>query len=267
MHFIEKIFEPSPALRAYVTQYRYETFIGLSQEVSPNQYCLPHGTAELIFQLHNPSCVGWQGTQFFTFPEAFIVGVTKETMIWRISPETEIFHVRLKPEGFIQLFNRPLADFFNTFVDLKDILGWKGIHLMEQLRAADNNVARIVAVESFFQRQLQAGASENAYFLEALQHIRQASDPLSIESLSKNLQVGERQLQRTFKEKLGLSPKMYHRIIRFSNAYEAIQQSNHINWADVALSHAYADQAHFIRDFKEFTGVTPGVMFEQMSYA
>lgn len=267
MQFIEKTFEPSSALRPYVDSYRYESFTAAHHELSPDQYCLPHGTAELIFQLNKPSCVGWQGDQFKRFPEAFLVGVTRETTVWKISGETDIFQVRLKPEGFIQLFNRPLADFFNTFVDLKDLLGWKGMHLLEQLRAANDDMARIAVVESFFQQQLRATASENVYFLEALQRIRQAADHLSIESLSKSLHVGERQLQRIFKEKLGLSPKMYHRIVRFSHAYHAIQHNAHLNWADVAFSHSYSDQAHFIRDFKEFAGVTPGTMFGQMSYS
>jgi len=261
MYFIEETFEPSPALRPYAQFYKYETFKGTPYEWSPNQYCLPHGTAELIFQLKNPSCKGWQGNAFHHFPDAFLVGVTKETTVWNIASETEIFHVQLKPEGFIQLFNRPLADFFNSFVDLKDILGWKGTYLLEQLQNAPDHATRIIIIETFLHQQLYNIATENAYFLEALQCIRQAEGNIPIESLSKRLKIGERQLQRIFKEKLGLSPKLYNRIIRFSNTFEAIQQNVHHNWADVALSHDYADQAHFIRDFKEFAGVTPGVMF------
>ncbi|MFN7119458.1 MAG: DUF6597 domain-containing transcriptional factor [Saprospiraceae bacterium] len=267
MSFITETFQPSPALQPFVAEYRYETFLGFNNESSPDQYCLPHGTTELIFQIKNPSCKGWQGSNFQQYPTAFLIGVTKETTVWTISGNTEIFHVRLKPEGFIQLFNRPLADFFNSFVDLEEILGWKGTHLLERLREAKTNIARIALIEAFFKQQLHFAAAENNYFLEALRRIRQAGGNLSIEYLSKSLQVGERQLQRTFKEKLGLSPKLYHRIVRFSQTYTDIQQQDHFNWADVALSHDYADQAHFIRDFKEFAGVTPGTMFTQMNYS
>lgn len=261
MRFICNTLKPSAALRPYVDCYRYETFEGAYNHFSPNQYCLPHGTAELIFQFTNSSCVGWHGGQYYEFPESILVGITKETTVWKMKGGTEVFNVRLKPEGFIQLFNRPLADYFNNFIDLKDILGWKVNYLMDQLKKCKDNTARLSVIESFLQQQLHFDPFDNNYFLEALKRIRQADDTLSIEALSKSLHVGERQLQRIFKEKLGVSPKLYHRIIRFSHTYHAIQQKNHLNWADVALSHAYADQAHFIRDFKEFAGMTPGVMF------
>lgn len=267
MQLTSEQFEPSPALRPYLDRYIYEAFDASSHQYSPDQYCLPHGTAQLIFQIKNPSCFGWQGQRFYKFPAAFLVGVARETTVWKMAGDTAIFQLQLKPEGFMQLFDRPLADFFNTFVDVTDILGWEGAHLFEQLQAANTNTARIAIVESFFKNQLRFKSIENHYFFEALQRIRQSEGNFSIESLSKSLQVGERQLQRAFKEKLGLSPKLYHRIVRFSQTYAAIQQRCHFNWADVALSHDYADQAHFIRDFKEFAGVTPGAMFGQMNYS
>ena len=55
-----------------------------------------------------------------------------------------------------------------------------------------------------------------------------------------------------------MGPKAYQRIIRFRNAYEYLQQNEgNFSWANVSYNFGYSDQAHFIRDFKKFTGALP----------
>ncbi|WP_315815056.1 helix-turn-helix domain-containing protein [Paraflavitalea speifideaquila] len=72
-------------------------------------------------------------------------------------------------------------------------------------------------------------------------------------------------MQRSFRDTLGASPKTYTRIIRFRNAYRQVIQTAHkkISWAHLSLDHGYADQAHFIRDFKAFAGVSPSLIIER----
>jgi transcriptional regulator GlxA family with amidase domain len=68
--------------------------------------------------------------------------------------------------------------------------------------------------------------------------------------------VGERHLERLFKQYIGLSPKFFTRIIRFSTIFQLIEQQDP-SWAGLAYETGYFDQSHFIRNFKAFTGEDP----------
>ena len=69
--------------------------------------------------------------------------------------------------------------------------------------------------------------------------------------------ASERTLERLFAERVGLSPKAFGRVARFRRAIERLQHPPGGPYARIALQVGYADQAHFIREFKAFAGVTP----------
>jgi AraC-like DNA-binding protein len=71
-----------------------------------------------------------------------------------------------------------------------------------------------------------------------------------------------RQCERKSYERLGLSPKVYSRMIRFSHAYKYKESSPHTSWTEIAHRCGYFDQMHFIRDFKAFAGFTPSMLKE-----
>ena len=97
--------------------------------------------------------------------------------------------------------------------------------------------------------------------LAILQQV-QASGNLPIEYVAAQACLSVRQLERKAYERLGLSPKIYSRMIRFSHAYKYKETSPHTSWTEIAHRCGYFDQMHFIRDFKFFAGVTPGMLKE-----
>lgn len=77
------------------------------------------------------------------------------------------------------------------------------------------------------------------------------------------LSISRRQLERIFKSGYGTSPKTFQRIIRFRNAYEAFYQiSTAPDWQDISHYYGYSDQAHFIREFKEFAAEVPSSVYQ-----
>jgi transcriptional regulator GlxA family with amidase domain len=79
---------------------------------------------------------------------------------------------------------------------------------------------------------------------------------LEIEELAKQVHISKRQIQRDFKNYVGLSPKKYARILRFNYIFKLMQEKD-MKWVDIAIQSGYFDQAHFIKNFKEFTGEEP----------
>jgi transcriptional regulator GlxA family with amidase domain len=82
-----------------------------------------------------------------------------------------------------------------------------------------------------------------------------------IDSLVADLNVSSRRLERSFLTHVGMSPKLFSRLVRFDRAVRDLAARGETPWSQFALAHGYSDQAHFINEFKEFAGVTP-VEFE-----
>lgn len=255
-------FKPSAPLQPFVECYWLHHFKANGQEESPVQRCLPFGTLELIFHLDDTRAFVCFNNVWQKLPQAFFAGLYQDTVFWKSVGTVRKFGIQLKPESLPQLFNVPVASMFNSFTDLETFFGKEINRLVENIYGLPdiNNV--ISVAETFLLARLRNLKAERNYVFEATRLIRQSKGSLSIEALSEHLAISKRQLERSFKDHYGPTPKMYQRIIRFRSAYESLHQKPTTpNWQDVSYSFGYSDQAHFIRDFKEFTNDAPATLF------
>ncbi|WP_235941865.1 helix-turn-helix domain-containing protein [Cyclobacterium roseum] len=79
----------------------------------------------------------------------------------------------------------------------------------------------------------------------------------SINSILKDDLSKRRQLERNFKKQIGVSPKQLGKVIRLQTALKVLLDQKSENLTDIAYKSEYFDQAHFIKDFREFTGINP----------
>lgn len=261
-------YSPCAALQPYVDSYWSMHFDGAATEQAPEQRCLPLGMLELIFHLDNRYYEATIDGRHHILPPGFIAGMYQIPVSWTTEPGARLFGIRIKPECLMELFRVPVSVMFNEFTDLESFFGKDINRLSDGMQAADSVGARIRLAETFLLQHLRNRQSERNYVLEATRLIRQEKGNISIEDLSDRIFISTRQLQRSFKDNIGTSPKTYMRIIRFRNAYHHVQQvGEDLNWARVSYHFGYADQAHFIRDFKQFTGKAPSfVVNEQQSF-
>jgi AraC-like DNA-binding protein len=87
--------------------------------------------------------------------------------------------------------------------------------------------------------------------------IAETSGDVSLKSLHKDLKVSERTFERKFLQHVGVSPNLFKRICRFYAAFNELENNRYQKLTDLAYHYGFADQSHFIRTFKEFTGYTP----------
>jgi AraC-like DNA-binding protein len=260
MEFIYQEYQPSGGLRAIVDCYWSVRTTGSRHELSPKHRCLPLGMVELIIHQDDNLAHGVVGNQLRIFPKAMLAGIMKEPMCWQMRGDSTAFGVRLKPEGVIGLFRTPLADLCNDFVDAETFLGKDRTPILQNVREAADDPARIALMEDFLQGQLARVSPEKNYFTQALGQIRNKEGGFTHSNLEKKLQVGERQLQRMFKDNLGMSPKSYFRLMRFRQAVASVRGRRQVDWLDLTHALGYTDQSHLIRDFKEFAGVPPSAL-------
>ena len=252
--------KPSAALQPYVDCYWLQSFGGTAGDISPTQSCLPFGMVEVIVQLDDYACDVCVNGKWVPLPKIFLAGIYQQAVSWRATGNARKFGMRLKPETFHLLFNTPPAVVYSNFTLLQNIAGREADYLVEKLSAVSGMSAIVAQAETFLLMQLRRHREQHDYTIEAARLIRSAKGNLSMDDVCKTVYVSPRQLQRSFREKFGAGPKMYMRIIRFRNAYVQMQHlDQHGGWTGLSYDLGYADQAHFIREFKTFSGNIPSL--------
>jgi AraC-like DNA-binding protein len=174
-----------------------------------------------------------------------------------------VFGIRFKPEGIPQLFGVPAAKIQSGFADMECITGKKFKEYTSRLREATNIRDRLALSESYLFSNI-SNCDLNLYYLNrAAEIIRRRKGLISVEELAGSVYISSRQLEREFKEKIGISPKSYMRIARLNEVNRIILNGDKLPLSRVSYDCGYSDQAHFIRDFRKFTGERPAVLIRE----
>ena len=116
---------------------------------------------------------------------------------------------------------------------------------------------KLACAEQFFLREYLGKLEENPCVDYAVSRIVAAPDSLTMEEIAHNVGYSQKHFIHLFKHHVGVAPKSYLRIMRFQKTLTEIVAAKEIDWRMLALDCGYYDQAHFIGDFKKFSGYTP----------
>ena len=170
--------------------------------------------------------------------------------------------VRLQAGAFYRIFGIPAHELTNRVIQLDDILGFAAYEILERLAEEENLSEWVKAFERHFSRIVRQQTGRSYPIEEQAVSILRKSPATTVTQLAEKSGYSVRQFQRRLNDYIGLSPRLYKRLCRFERALDRIQGSmdpGQIDWAAFALSCGYSDQAHFIREFRHFTGSTPTI--------
>lgn len=159
---------------------------------------------------------------------------------------------------------RPLHDLRNRGVDLDEIFGAEAARLTARLYDAASWDERFDLLDQEIAIRLAAARPLSREVLWTWRRIVESRGQLAIGSLAAETGRSPRHLIAQFREHIGLSPKVFARVMRFGHAVQGLRQGGGRRLADVAATCGYFDQAHFDRDFKEFAGVTPSELVRSL---
>jgi AraC-like DNA-binding protein len=248
--------DPAIDLKAFVKC--HWTLDALAQRVPEKQRIVPDGCMELIFHYGDQYQQYDQSGQSIIQPKCFLFGQITEPLNIAPTGLTGVFATRFHPDGFIPFSKVTISELNNRAVPLKELFEELEVAEIEQLvlSAADNE-ERLNLVESFLRAKIKEPASIDRLAKSSVDLILELKGQVSIDELSKQLSTQRRQLERKCALAIGLSPKQFSKIVRLQATLKLLSKPGVINLTALALEGGYYDQAHFIKDFKEFTGVSP----------
>jgi AraC-like DNA-binding protein len=172
--------------------------------------------------------------------------------------QSHVVGVVFRPGAARTLLGVPAHELADRHVALEDLWGRAADELRDRVLAASGVHARLREVEVVLEARL-AGSAEIAHPLAAAATGLVARRPagLGVAELGEHLGWSARRLQQVFRDDVGLTPKAYQRLQRFRGALVSIEAAEQVGWPAFALHRGYADQSHFIREFRAHAGLSP----------
>lgn len=167
-----------------------------------------------------------------------------------------LFGVGLLPEGWATLIGEPADRFADDVVDLDAVVGPTALTVLDDMISASDDAARIAAADRFFLGLLARSRSIPVWFTRLTDNwLTDHANP-DVDLLVASSGMSARSVERLAKRIYGASPKLLSRKYRALNAAVRLGNREIAGWTDLA-ENAFYDQPHFIREFKQFVGMTP----------
>lgn len=257
-----KTYIPDPSLAKQVKLYwSIESLV--DDTPHERERIFPDGCIELIFNYSDHWRKYDTDTEFHIQEPCFIHGQLKTYFELQATGKIGVFSARMHPAGL-----RPFVDFdIDTFtgntLTIAQVWGKDGEILEKDMLGCATNEERIQVLEKFLLSKRQAMKVDNAPVEYCVDTMLKTVGNVSIDELAGELKIGKRQLERRFTATVGISPKLLARIIRFQNILQLIENEEFKSFTTVAYEGGFYDQAHFIKDFKDFTGLNPKQYFSE----
>ncbi|MBU2905825.1 helix-turn-helix domain-containing protein [Arenibacter algicola] len=249
-------YEPQIDLKSLVSC--YWTLEVPKQSDSQKQRIVPDGCIEMAFILGDDIKRYTSENEFILQPRAMVLGQTIEPFYIEPTGFVKTFAVRFYPYGFANFVSEPISKLANKETPINQLFVLENADELEQkIINANNTEERISIIEKFLLDKLNDEKTINKIVINTVDSLLLSNGSASINSILKDDLSKRRQLERNFKRQIGISPKQLGKVIRLQTALKMLLDQKSENLTDIAYESEYFDQAHFIKDFKEFTGINP----------
>lgn len=257
---LSQVYIPHPALRDFVISIIAIDAV-LPDEINevitpypptPHQSIIFYGDHLIKMQKE-----GWD--HFESQPSSVVIGPMYTRVNLIVRKRLKAVRVDFHPSGLHRLLGIPMVHLFDGGGNTLEILGNEMKSVNQQILDSTDNEARKNVVEKFLLEKSKR-LKTTLPFDYAIRHLIQDGGNISIKKIASLACLSLRQFERKCNERIGMPPKSFARVVRFSKAYRLREARPDLTWTSIAHEAGYFDQMHFIRDFKEFAGVTPTII-------
>ena len=254
---IFKFYKPKLPLSNFVDSFWLYEGRGATQQT---ERILPTGTLELAINLRQNELRFYDPElpyNRFRLSGAVVSGAHGSGFVPEPPEEVIIIGVHFKPGGAFPFLGLPAGDLADTHVDLEALWGPSARRLRERLREARTAVERFQLLQEALLSRLCHGVEKHYAVSTALEMFGKNHAGPTVREAAKYIGLSQRRFIQIFKDEVGLTPKLFSRIQRFQQTRTFIEQNPFPDWTTLALDFGYFDQSHFIREFFEFSGLSP----------
>ena len=259
-----KIHIPHPALQEYVLNISTVNVIlpeGIKDVVTPYP---PTPFQSLMFYCNHPISMGRTTNEDFDKqPRIVLIGPQFSRVNIKVHEQLRAVRVDFLPGGMYRMLGIPMHELIDGGFDALDFFDAEMKVINEQMQHLTDLEQGVQIVETFLLSRL-TGLRGVLPFDSALRMLLNNNGNVAIEKTASLSCLSMKQFERKCKERIGMNPKMYARILKFSKAYRLHEALPQLSWIKIAYQAGYYDQMHMIRDFKVFAGVNPSVIEQQL---
>lgn len=248
-------FLPSALLAPYIKNY---TVVTIGKDID-NEVFYPSGYVDLVLNISAGNAATIINGRKKDTPDIELLGhLTLPTRL-TVKEGTTVLIARIYPFAAALFFPYQLSEFTNYATDLYDVRLEESRELYQRVMEADQVARQISVLEDYFLRLLAKNEKQLKKVTLVQQLSRQVLTGLSqpdLSSLSRDTGISGRYIQKLYLSHVGLSPAAFAGIVRFNRGLQQVLHSP-ASLTAIAYECGYYDQAHFIREFRKFTGITP----------
>lgn len=265
MVFLPKVL-PHPALRPYVKHYLllHVRLKGVPehQRIKP----VPPDAEQSIFFYPRSEVKTIVNSTTETRKAAPSIIVSQQTTRVNIQfgEDHLIIQVCFQP-GFLYQFlgKTPMSELRNQEINAVDLTDSGMADLNEQLQEETDYTRMLSRIDTYLLKKIASLTTDRQPIDRAIVALKNSEKPLSLDWLADQACLSNRQFERKFQERMGMSPRFYSRIARFDRAFRLKAEQPQLDWLDVAYACSYFDFSHLMRDFRQFAEVTPSLLIAQ----
>ena len=254
----QQFYEPHPALKGFVNNIMIHEVKVKTTENSHSFFIPPLPEQCLIFYIRDRSdSEDMSAKKKETLSPSVIIGPNVNRH--HITPGRDhlVMNIGFQPGGLYRFLGIPMSELLcKDAFDGQELLGNEMNEVIEQLREADSFYKMKMIAEDFLLKHVHK-LKQTLPIDRVLSLIIKEGGLIKIDQLASHACLSTRQFERVFQQRIGLPPKYFSRLVRFSQAFFIKEQQPDISWIKIAHECGYFDQMHLIRDFQEFAGVNP----------
>jgi AraC-like DNA-binding protein len=215
---------------------------------------LPRGAVTLVIDLSGREQVEFAvvGAAPQQVPSAIVTGAGTTSYVTRIDPGQTVMTVHFRPAGARAFLGIPLSDLQDQCVGIDDVWGGQARALRDHLSEETSAAGRVALLERFLLDRMDI-RDNDIYGL--LAHL-DTNPSITVAEVGALTGLSPKRLAALFGAEVGQQPKAYLRVRRLQAALHRLSAGTR-SGADIAAELGYVDQAHFVRDFRSFTSITP----------
>lgn len=221
---------------------------------------LPSATLELVISLGEDRLRVFDaadGAAPECYPGAVIGGPHSKYIMLDSQVRESSIGIHFKPGGAFPFLRVPIEALHNRNVPLEALWGRGAAKLRQRLMEASTPALRFGILERELLARMAPASNWHPAVALGLRTFQSLPQQRSVADVAEMANLSPRRFIELFRSQVGLTPKLFCRISRFQHALRLAAPGRAIQWTDLALCCGYFDQAHLIRDFREFSGLSP----------